>query len=317
MRHRLYGQSIIWSQDFSPELLKEIFERARHYKQHPRNKVLMGKRVIMLFHEASTRTRFSFEASVDDMGGTCISTENAERHSSFAKGESLEHSIRVLSSYGDAIVLRHSNDDAAMIARDMLQSENIWVPIINAGCGGIRGQHPSQSGLDWFTIEDELGRTDNLNILVAGDLKHGRTVRSLIYLAGKYPGNSVCGVSSPHLALGRDMIAYTYRHDVKYIQSADLREYISWADVVYMTRVQKERFEDPEEYERVRHACRLTLELAQKMKPGAIIMHPLPIDADNGEIETAIERLPQAAFFRQSDNGVPIRKALLEMVLGE
>lgn len=313
-KHRLYGQSIIWSQDFDAELLEEIFDRADNYKKYPRNEVLKEKRVIMLFHEESTRTRFSFEAAVDDLGGTRISTEDAKRFSSFAKGESFEHSIRVISNYGDAIVLRHSDDDAAMVARDMLQSEGIWKPIFNAGCGGQKGQHPSQSGLDWYTISREVGRTHDLNILIGGDPKHGRTIRSLIYLAGKYPGNRIHLVNPLELSVGRDMLAYGHRHGLEFTQGTDLREYIADVDVIYMTRIQKERFENPDEYERVKGSCRLTIELAQRMKPGAIIMHPLPIV---DEIDTEVERLPQAAYFRQSDNGVPIRKALLEMVLGE
>jgi aspartate carbamoyltransferase catalytic subunit len=314
MRHKLYGQSIIWSQDFDTALLEEIFARADHYKANPRNRILENKRVIMLFHEESTRTRFSFEAAVDDMGGSRISTEDAKRFSSFAKGESFEHSIRVLSKYGDAIVLRHSSDDAAMVARDMLQSEDIRVPIFNAGCGGSRGQHPTQSALDLYTVKDGVGRVHELEILIAGDPRHGRTIRSFIYLLGKYPGNRVRIVSPVELSIGRDMLAYMRRHGVEFSQGSDLREWIDKADVVYMTRIQKERFLNPEEYERVKGSCRLTVELAQRMKPGAIVMHPLPIV---DEIDQAVERLPHAAYFRQSDNGVPIRKALLEMVLGE
>lgn len=154
-RHRLYGQSIIWSQDFTVELLDELFDRANYLKKKPRNRGLRDKRVAMLFYEESTRTRFSFETAVQDLGGTHISTENARLSSSVAKGESLEDTVRVIAGYCDAIVLRHPDADAAMRARDYLQSLDIWVPIINAGCGRIKGQHPTQSGLDVFTIKDE------------------------------------------------------------------------------------------------------------------------------------------------------------------
>jgi aspartate carbamoyltransferase catalytic subunit len=220
----------------------------------------------------------------------------------------------VIANYCDAIVLRHSDDDAAMKARDRLQSDNIWVPIINAGCGGSRGQHPTQSLLDLYTIKDEVGRMEDLRVAMVGDLKYGRTVRSLAYLLGKYPGNKIDLISPVELAIGNDILAYLRRHDVAFTQGADLRECIGHVDVVYITRVQKERFERPEEYERLKGSYRLTVELAQQMSEKAVLLHPLPIV---DEIDEAVRRLPQAAYFRQSDNGVPIRKALLEMVLGE
>jgi aspartate carbamoyltransferase catalytic subunit len=312
MPHRLQGRSIIWSQDFDTQLLEEIFKQADYYREHPIGMHLRDKRVIMLFYEESTRTRFSFEAAVQGLGGTCISTENARQFSSAAKGESFEDGIRVISEYGDAIVLRHFEDDAAMRARDRLQSEGIRVPIFNAGCG--KGQHPTQSLMDLYTIKKEVGRTEGLTVIMVGDLRHGRTVRSLAYLLGKFPGNTIHFVAPWELAIGRDILAYLWRHDVKFTQSTDLGAVIESADVVYMTRIQKERFDNKELYERLKHSYRLTVELAGRMQPHARIMHPLPkVD----EIEEAVDRLPQAAYFRQSDNGVLVRKTLLEMVLSE
>lgn len=312
MRHKLFGQSIIWSQDFTVDLLDELFERADILKKKPRNKRLKNKRVAMLFYEESTRTRFSFEAGVLDLGGECISTENARQFSSVAKGETLEDSMRVIANYADAIVLRHYQDDAAMRARDFLQSLDIWVPIINAGCG--KAQHPTQSLLDLFTVRSLRGKIENLTIVIVGDLKHSRVVRSLVYLLGKYSGIKIILVAPWELAIGYDMLAYMRRHQVEFEQTIRLDEAIARADIVYMTRVQKERFDKPEEYERLKHSYRLTVELAEQMKSDAMIMHPLPkVD----EIDEMVYRFPQAAFFHQSDNGVPVRKALLEMVLGE
>lgn len=312
MQHRLYGQSIIWSQDFDTALLEEIFTRADHFKKQSRNKALEDKRVITLFFEKSTRTRLSFEAAIDDLGGSRLSTEDAMQFSSFGKGEPFEEGIRIISAYGNAIILRHPHDDAAMRARDYLQSLNVWVPVINAGCG--KAQHPTQSLLDLYTIRNSHGTIGNLTIVIVGDLKHSRVVRSLVYLLGKYPGIRIILVAPWELAIGFDMLAYMRRHSVEFEQTPDLASVIDCADILYMTRVQKERFEDPKEYERLKNSYRLTVALAERMRPDARIMHPLPrVD----EIDDMVYRMPQAVWAEQSDNGVPIRKALLEMVLGE
>ncbi|HVZ75840.1 MAG TPA: aspartate carbamoyltransferase [Candidatus Paceibacterota bacterium] len=312
MPHRLRGQSIIWSQDFDMPLLDEIFERADKFKEAPRSGALKDKRVISLFFEKSTRTRMSFEAAVDDLGGSRISTEDAMQFSSFGKGEPFEEGIQVIAAYGDAIILRHPADDAAMLARDYLQSFNVWVPIINAGCG--KAQHPTQSLLDLYTIRDLRKRIENLTIVIVGDLKHSRVVRSLIYLLGKYSGIRIILVAPWELTIGHNMLAYMRRHGVEFVQAPDLAEVIGEADIVYMTRVQKERFSDPTEYERLKHSYRLTVALAEKMRTGAFIMHPLPrVD----EIDEEVSRMPQASWIHQSNNGVPVRKALLEMILGE
>lgn len=310
MPHKLYRQSIIWSQDFTVELIAEIFALADTFKAQPRDESLKGLRAAMLFYEESTRTRFSFECAVQDLGGTCISTENARQFSSAAKGETLEDSMRVISAYCDVIILRHFQDDASMRARDFLQSLDIRVPVINAGCG--KGQHPTQSLMDLYTIKKEIGRTENLTVVIVGDLKHGRTVRSIVYLLGKFPGIHIHLVAPWELAINYDMLAYLRRHNVPFTQTTNLADVIEEADVVYMTRVQKERFEKPEEYERLKGSYRLTVELAGHMQPHARILHPLPkVD----EIDAAVYRLPQAAFYNQSDNGVPVRKALLKMIL--
>jgi aspartate carbamoyltransferase catalytic subunit len=311
----MYGQSIIWSQDLTLDWLAEIGERANHFRKKPLSKSLKNKKVAMLFFEESTRTRFSFETSALDLGGAYISTENARLSSSVAKGESLEHTVRVISAYCDAIVLRHPDDDAARKARDFLQSQGIDIPFFNAGCGGIKGQHPSQSALDRYTINDEIGRTSNIRVALVGDLLRGRTVRSLAYLLGKEPGNSVDLISPWELPIGEDMLAYFHRHNVTYTQGLSLDDVIDKVDVVYMTRVQKERpLENGMALNIDTTPYRMTATRAQRMQRHARIMHPLPIV---DEVEKVVDRFPWAAYFRQSDNGVPVRKALLEMVLGE
>lgn len=312
MPHQFQGESVIWSQDFRKEDLEEIFRRADHFQEHPRNDSLDGQIVMMLFYEASTRTRVSFESAVLGLGGHCISTENAREFSSVAKGETLEDTVRVISKNCDAIVLRHADDDAAMRARDRLQMDGILAPIFNAGCGGIRGQHPTQSALDLYTILKKVGRLDNLHVVMMGDHKHSRVARSLAYMLGKYSNNKIDFISPPELRIGGDILAYLHRHDVRYTETKTIDDVIESADVVYVTRVQRERFENETLYEQLKHSYRLTVKLAQRMKPGAHIMHPLPkVD----EIDPEVDRLAQAAYFEQSDTGLLIRKALLEMVL--
>jgi len=315
MRHRLYGQSIIWSQDLHPDLMDELFEQADFLKIHPRNKTLEGIDVAQLFFEESTRTRFSFETSVHHLGGENISTENARLSSSVAKGESLEDTVRTVAGYAQGIVLRHPDGDAAMKARDFLQTLDVWVPIINAGCGRSKGQHPTQSMLDLYTIKAEVGRTENLRVAMVGDPKRGRTVRSLAYLLGKYPGNHIDFVSPWQLAVENDILAYLRRHQVTFTQGENLDDVIDKADVVYMTRVQSEEpLEDGSMLDVDTSSYRLTTERMKRLQKHARVLHPLP---KKSEIDPVISRFPQAAYFRQSDNGVPVRKALLEMVLGE
>ncbi len=196
-------------------------------------------------------------------------------------------------------------------ARDYLQSLDRDTRIINAGCG--KGQHPTQAALDIVTINKELGRTQDLRLLIAGDLARGRTARSLAYLMGRQPGVSIDFVSPAELAMGHDMLAYLKRHNTPYRQLHSLDDAIAEADVVYMTRVQKERPLEGVSLSQLDIDCfKLTVKRAQRMKPGSCIMHPMPIV---DEIEEGVERMVHAAYFRQSDNGVPVRMALLDMMM--
>jgi aspartate carbamoyltransferase catalytic subunit len=309
----LFGQSIIESQALDKDTLLELFNIASGYIVLPKNNLLFNKRLAMLFYEPSTRTRFSFEAAIDDMGGRFISTESAVHFSSASKGETLEDTVRVMAGYCDGIVMRHSEDNAARRGRDFLQSLGITTPIINAGCG--KGQHPTQSLTDMFTLYKSFGRVDNLDVAIVGDLKHGRTVRSLAYLLSKFPNNKIHFISPVELSINNDIASFLRRKNVEFTQSSNLDEYIETVDAVYMTRVQRERFDldtmNLADFAKLSSEYRLTVAMARRMRPDAKILHPLPkVD----EIEADVYRLPQAIFYQQADWGVPVRKALLEMV---
>ncbi len=312
------GHSIIESQQFAdPGVLEEFVDRTEFYEpfcaRRERLGMLSGKRGGLVFYEPSTRTRWSFEAAIVNLGGDFSNTENAEAFSSAAKGERLEHSVRVLSAYVNFIILRHSDDNAAQVAQvahDYLQSLGRATPIINAGCG--KGQHPTQALIDWWTIRKQLGRTSDLRICIVGDLARGRTVRSLAYLMGRQRGVAMDFVSPPELAMGEDILEYLQRHGISYSQGSSIDGLLEQADVVYMTRAQTERPHGSNLSQVDKSGYRLTLKRARAMKKGAILMHPMPI---NDEIEAEVDQLPQAVYFNQSDNGVPVRMALLDMML--
>jgi aspartate carbamoyltransferase catalytic subunit len=298
MRH------VIASQQFSRDLIEEIFFFADEYAKNPSDNVLEGRIMALLFYEPSTRTRFSFEAAMLRLGGRVMSTENAREFSSAAKGEMLEDTIRVIEQYADVIVLRHFEKGAAKRA-----AKKARIPIINAGDGP--GQHPTQALLDLYTIRKELSRIDGVTVALVGDLKHGRTVRSLAYLLGKYNSIRIVFVSPPELRIGKDILAYLDRHNVYYSETVDLRKAILEADVVYQTRVQKERFHDLSDFEKVNGYYCITPKLVSMMKKGAVILHPLP---RVNEITPAVDVFPQAAYFRQAGYGVPVRMGLLKHI---
>lgn len=291
---------IIESQQFTPSIIQTIFDSADKFEKAP-GKCMEGKIMASLFYEPSTRTRFSFESAMLRLGGNVLTTENAKEFSSTAKGESLEDSIKVVSKYSDVIVLRHPEQNASK--RAMTTS---CVPIINAGDGA--GQHPTQALLDLYTIYKKIGRLEKLKIALVGDLKYGRTVHSLSYLLGKYKDIEIIFVSPEELKMKDDIKEYLDRHDIKYREVRTIEECISEVDVLYQTRIQKERFEDPQEYEKLKGVYQLDKETALKMKKEAIIMHPLPrID----EIKTEVDELEQAVYFDQAYYGLLIRMALL------
>jgi aspartate carbamoyltransferase catalytic subunit len=298
---------VVESQQFSRELLEEVFRRADGMRAEPHRAAgrLQGRVMAALFYEPSTRTRLSFESAMLRLGGRTMGTDNAREFSSAAKGETLEDTIRIVSGYSDVIVLRHNEEGAARRAAAVSD-----VPVINAGDG--KGQHPTQALLDVYTIRDELGRLDGIRVAMVGDLANGRTVRSLAYLLSKYRDVTVWFVAPPQVAMGDDIKAHLDEHGVRWQEEPDLVAVLPRVDVVYQTRIQKERFDDLAEYEKVKGVYRLTAREMELLPKTSIVMHPLPrVD----EIDPAIDADPRAAYFRQARNGVQIRMALLDMVL--
>jgi aspartate carbamoyltransferase catalytic subunit len=295
---------IIQAQQFTPEFIKKIFSLAS-YLEINRETPLHGKIMATLFYEPSTRTRFSFESAMLRLGGQVITTENAREFSSAAKGETLEDSIRVVSNYADVIIMRHYEEGAAERA-----SRVASVPIINAGDG--KGQHPTQALLDLYTINRELGKIDGITIAMVGDLKNGRTIRSLSYLLGKYEKVKIIFVSPTALKVGTDIKEYLARHNTIYEETEKLKEVLPLLDVLYQTRIQKERFSDLSEYDQLKGIYQLTPTIANLLPKQAIIMHPLPrVD----EISPDVDPLPKALYFKQTYYGLLVRMALLKYVL--
>lgn len=291
---------VIESQQFDLELLDKIFSTADKFEKEP-EKILAGKIMASLFYEPSTRTRFSFESAMLRLGGSVISTENASEFSSAIKGETLDDSIKVINGYADVIVIRHFERGASRGAAEISD-----VPVINAGDGA--GQHPTQGLLDLYTIKKEIGKIDGITIAMVGDLKNGRTVRSLSYLLGKYEDIKIYFVSPDALKIGDDIKEYLDKKEVKYEETVDLESVASDVDVLYQTRIQKERFEDEDEYFRFKGCYQIDNKMVEKMKDDSIIMHPLPrVDEILPEVDTS----PKAAYFKQARYGVLVRMALL------
>jgi aspartate carbamoyltransferase catalytic subunit len=298
---------VLESQQFSRDLLEEIFDRADGMRESPHRAAgrLQGRIMAALFYEPSTRTRLSFESAMLRLGGGTIGTDNAREFSSVAKGETLEDTIRIVAGCADVIVLRHSQEGAARRAAAVSD-----VPVINAGDG--TGQHPSQALLDLYTIRDELGHIDGVRVAMVGDLANGRTVRSLAYLLSKYRDVEITFVAPPRVAMCADIKAHLDEHGIRWSESAELDAVLSRLDVVYQTRIQKERFADEASYLAVKGCFRIDAACMRRLRPDAIVMHPLPrVD----EIDPEIDADPRAAYFRQARNGVPIRMALLDTVL--
>lgn len=294
----------IESQQFDRATITTLFKTADRLAR-TRSTPLKGAVMASLFYEPSTRTRFSFESAMLRLGGSVISTENASEFSSAAKGETLEDSIKVISHYADIIVLRHPEAGASARAASVSS-----VPVINAGDG--IGQHPTQALLDLYTIHRELGKIDGIHIALVGDLKHGRTVRSLAYLLGKYKRITIHFVAPKALQIAPDILAYLERHDVSYACHRTWDDILPCIDVLYQTRIQKERFASAAQYRTFKGVYVVSPEIVARMKKGAIVMHPLPrVD----EIVPEVDALASAAYFRQAGYGVAARMALLVHML--
>ncbi|MED6218340.1 Aspartate carbamoyltransferase 1, chloroplastic, variant 2 [Stylosanthes scabra] len=297
---------VIEAQQFDRDTLSAIFEVARNMENIERSQILKGYLMATLFYEPSTRTRLSFESAMKRLGGEVLTTENAREFSSAAKGETLEDTIRTVEGYSDIIVMRHFESGAAKRA-----AVTAGIPVINAGDGP--GEHPTQALLDVYTIEREIGKLDGIKVGLVGDLANGRTVRSLAYLLAKYKDVKIYFVSPEVVKMKDDIKYYLTSKGVEWEESGDLMEVASKCDVVYQTRIQKERFgERFDLYEAARGKYIVNQDVLKVMQEHAVVMHPLPrLD----EITVDVDGDPRAAYFRQAKNGLYIRMALLKVLL--
>jgi aspartate carbamoyltransferase len=304
-----YGKDIISVRQFSRDDLDYIFGVAHEMREMVERvgsfDLLKGKILANLFYEPSTRTSSSFTSAMERLGGSVIPI-NEVRYSSVSKGESLPDTVRTLECYADVIVLRHPEVGASALAAKYARK-----PIINAGDGV--GEHPTQALLDLFTIVSELGQVDGLTVTMLGDLKYGRTVHSLARLLSLYRVR-INYVSPDILRMPPEILAELKANGSEQSEYADLETILPSTDVLYVTRVQKERFEDPNVYENVRGAYVITPETLQRARERMIVMHPLP---RVGEISMDVDEDPRAAYFRQMEYGLYVRMALLAMVLGK
>jgi aspartate carbamoyltransferase catalytic subunit len=297
---------VLSMRDFSREEIDSVLELASKLEPYAHGKksdMLSGKILALLFFEPSTRTRMSFETAMKRLGGGVINLGPAEG-SSISKGESLADTVRVIGGYADALVIRHPKEGSARLA-----SEFSPVPVLNAGDGA--GQHPTQTLLDLYTIKKE-SHLEDLSIALVGDLKYGRTVHSLAYALSLYRAD-ITLVSPPTLRMPEQIKSDLSSKGTNVRETCDLNEVIRNVDVLYMTRIQRERFPDPVEYKKVARSYRITPEYLAGVKENLIIMHPLPrVD----EIAPAVDATKHAMYFKQSFYGVTVRMALLKMLLG-
>lgn len=300
---------VIEAQQFDRPLLSELFAVTKEMEEvvsRYGSNILSRRLMASLFYEPSTRTRLSFESAMMRLGGQVVTTESAREFSSAAKGETLEDTIRIVEGYSDVIVIRHYESGSARRAAEVAS-----VPIINAGDGP--GQHPTQALLDVYTIQKEIGRLDNFKIAMVGDLANGRTVRSLAYLLSKYDGVKIFFVAPRVVRMKDDIKAHLDEHGIEWEEADDLIAVARDVDVVYQTRIQRERFGDRiEDYEQARGKYVIDQTVMEALLESSVVLHPLPrVD----EIVPEVDGDPRSAYFRQAHNGLYIRMALLQMVL--
>lgn len=306
MERKLYH--VIGAKQFSRAELEALFDAAREMEAvvaRGGDRRFAGKIMTTLFFEASTRTRLSFESAMHRLGGSVIGTENAAQFSSVIKGETLEDTIRIVSGYSDLIVIRHTETGAAERAAKVA-----GVPVINAGDGA--GEHPTQALLDMYTIRKELGRIDGVRIAMVGDLAYGRTVHSLSYMLTNYDDVMIYYIAPDNVQIPENVKRYLEEKGVRYVETSDLNAVAGEVDVLYQTRIQKERFPSLEEYEKAFGKYIVDAALLKRMRKDAIVMHPLP---RAGEITEEVDADPRAAYFRQAQNGLYIRMALIDKCL--
>ena len=297
------NQCLVSISDYSKDEILAILDSAADFEANPNRKTLDGKVIATLFFEPSTRTRLSFETAVVRLGGKIIGFSDAATSSS-SKGETLNDTIHMVSCYADAIVMRHPLEGAARYAAEISP-----VPIINAGDGA--NQHPSQTLLDLYSIQKTQGTLENLTICLVGDLKYGRTVHSLI-MAMSHFNPTFKFIAPDELKMPDEYKVYCKKHGIKYTESVELHDNFNDADILYMTRVQRERFQDLMEYERVKNVYTLKNEMLEHSKPNLRILHPLPRVT---EIDMDVDASEKAYYFQQAQNGLYVRQAIVSKVL--
>lgn len=298
-------RSIVSIKDLGKEEILGLLKTAELFEQHPNRKILDGKVVATLFFEPSTRTRLSFETAVNRLGGRVIGFSDPAATST-SKGETLKDTIKMVSNYADLIIMRHYLEGAARYA-----SEVTDIPVINAGDGAH--QHPSQTMLDLYSIYKTQGRLDDITITMVGDLKYGRTVHSLLEALSHFRVKFNF-VACQELRMPAEFIEYCERNDIEYHEHTDFSpEVINSTDILYMTRVQRERFADLEEYERVKDIYSLNLAMLEGSRPNLRVLHPLP---RVNEINQDVDDSPKAYYFEQAKNGLFARQAMICKSLG-
>ena len=297
-------KSLVSIEDYSKEELLDVLSLAAEFEANPNQRILEGKVVACLFFEPSTRTRLSFETAINRLGGSIVGFTDASS-SSVSKGESLKDTIKMVSNYADLIVMRHPLEGAAKWA-----SEVSDVPVINAGDGA--NQHPTQTMLDLYSILKTQETLDSLNLFMVGDLKYGRTVHSLLMAMSQF--NPTYNFIAPkELEIPKSYKLYLDSKNINYYEHSEFTDIISEADIMYMTRVQRERFADPLEYEKVKNVYILRNSMLENTKENLRILHPLP---RVNEINIDVDPNPKAYYFTQALNGVYARQAIMARALG-
>ena len=305
--NEFYQKDIISIKDYSKEQLEKIFtstDKIMQLDSLQRREICKGKTLGYLFYEPSTRTRLSFDSAMASIGGSSLGISNISS-SSTQKGESLADTVKVMSIYSDVLVLRHTLDGSSRFASEISEK-----PVINAGSG--TEEHPTQAIQDLFTIKKEKKKIDGLKVGIVGDLKYGRTVYSLLYGLGNYDVD--VRLISPESLRIRSDSTYEIKKNLDFTESTQLEDHIDDLDVLYVTRIQKERFPDEEEYMKVKGSYVIGQDIIKKMKDDAIILHPLPrLD----EISSDVDSSPHAKYFKQAEYGKFTRAALLGLILNE
>ena len=297
-------KSLISITDFSKDEILKIMDLAADFENNINQPLLSGKVIASLFFEPSTRTRLSFESAINRLGARVIGFADTA-NTSVTKGETFHDTIMTISNYCDMIVMRDSREGSPRYA-----SEISKVPVINAGDGA--NQHPSQTLLDLYSIKKTQGRLENINIMMVGDLKYGRTVHSLLQALSHF-NPTFTFVAPPELEMPQEYKDYLSDRGIAFVEKREIDQEINEADIVYMTRVQKERFSDPVEYERVKNVYVLRNSMLDDTKPNMRILHPLP---RVNEIDTDVDNNPKAYYFQQTQNGVYVRMAIISYLLG-